>query len=116
MAPRVVAITRKPAEQLPLHRIQLVRQVRGPDAVVLIPHGDPPVRISKEHGFAGKRRIIVRTSVPQPPVEQHHIAGGRRHLERSLRVRPLDVTPRRPVDPVGPVAARHDLEVAATRM
>src|ERR1022692_2717509 len=46
--------------------------------------------------------------MPDPAVEEHRVTGPCGHLDGAAGVRPLDVAPRRPVDPVHQVAARHD--------
>jgi len=111
MPPLVVAVAPDPAEQLPLHRVQPVAEAPRPDALVLVPHRDPPVRVAEEHRLARVIRVVVRPRVPQPPVEHHHVAWRGGHLDRAVRFRPRHVPARRPGDPVGPVAARHHLEV-----
>jgi hypothetical protein len=101
------------AEQLLADRAQRLHPLGVVDARDLVADGDPARAVGEEHPLAGDVGVVVRARVPDPAVEEDGVAGVRADFDGSGRVGPLDVAARRAVDPVGQVAARHDLEVAA---
>src|SRR3569833_206542 len=75
VAPEVVTVAdAEAAEQLLLHRVEvvpprLVRQVED-----LVADRDPAVRVPEEDDHAGGVRVVVRPGVADAAVEEHHVA------------------------------------------